>query len=207
MHHQNGKVYLIDLSSGGTKVDDFAAERHRPLHLRHGFRLRFGGDRAALTYTLHLEEGAPAPKRAAEEAAGAEAAKRARPAAETVSARHLLVKHAASRRPSSWKEATVTRSEEEALDMVLAFRRRLEAGEVAFEALAAAESHCSSAKRGGDLGAFGRGKMTPPFVRLPVMRDASSRLYQEAAAFALSVGELSGPVHSDSGVHLILRYG
>jgi NIMA-interacting peptidyl-prolyl cis-trans isomerase 1 len=47
-----------------------------------------------------------------------------------------------------------------------------------------------SAKRGGDLGVFGRGKMTPPF---------------EEAAFALKVGQLSALVESDSGVHIILR--
>ena len=35
-----------------------------------------------------------------------------------VRASHLLVKHRDSRRPSSWKEATVTRSPEEALAMV-----------------------------------------------------------------------------------------
>jgi parvulin-like peptidyl-prolyl isomerase len=29
----------------------------------------------------------------------------------------------------------------------------------------------------------------------------------EGPAFALGVGELSGPVSSDSGVHLILRLG
>lgn len=52
------------------------------------------------------------------------------------------------------------------------------------------ESHCSSARRGGDLGEFGPGKMQPAF---------------EQATFALAVGELSGPVFSDSGVHIILR--
>ena len=57
---------------------------------------------------------------------------------------------------------------------------------------ARAESDCSSAEKGGDLGFFGRGKMQPPF---------------EAAAFALRVGQMAGPVDTDSGVHLLLRLG
>ena len=81
---------------------------------------------------------------------------------------------------------------EEALELLRGFQSRLERGEVTFQALAQVESHCSSAQRGGDLGSFGRGKMQPPF---------------EAAAFALQVGQMSGPVETDSGVHLILRTG
>ena len=73
--------------------------------------------------------------------------------------------------------------------MLDGFAARLAAGE-SFADIAAAESHCSSAKRGGDLGPFGRGKMQRPF---------------EEAAFALAVGQMSGPVDTDSGVHLILR--
>ena len=42
--------------------------------------------------------------------------------AQQVRASHLLVKHRGSRRPASWKEPVVTRSEEEALAMVQAFR-------------------------------------------------------------------------------------
>ena len=81
---------------------------------------------------------------------------------------------------------------EEALELLRGFEARLRAGEVTFQELASVESHCSSAQRGGDLGAFGRGKMQPPFER---------------ATFALQVGEMSGPVETDSGVHLILRTG
>ena len=54
------------------------------------------------------------------------------------------------------------------------------------------ESHCSSAKRGGDLGWFGHGQMMKEF---------------EDAAFGLQVGEMSGPIETQSGVHLLLRTG
>lgn len=75
-----------------------------------------------------------------------------------VRASHLLVKHKNSRRPSSWKEPVVTRSEEEALAMVKRFREQIAAAPdlaAAFAALATTESHCGSARSGGDLGWFG----------------------------------------------------
>ena len=59
-----------------------------------------------------------------------------------------------------------------------------------FEELAKTESDCTSAKRGGDLGFFGRKKMQPNF---------------EKASFVLRVGEMSGVVETSSGVHVILR--
>jgi NIMA-interacting peptidyl-prolyl cis-trans isomerase 1 len=107
-----------------------------------------------------------------------------------VQASHILVKHRDSRNPSSWKEPVVTRSKDEALRMVQAYRERIVSGQVTFEALAASESHCSSAKRGGDLGPFGRGEMQKPF---------------EDATYALAVGEISEPVDTASGMHIILR--
>ncbi len=107
-----------------------------------------------------------------------------------VRVRHLLVKHKDVRRPASWKSPSITRTKEEALALVEQFRARIASGEVSFEELAATESDCSSHTRGGDLGTFGRGKMQPPF---------------EKASFGLAVGEMSGPVFSDSGVHIILR--
>lgn len=60
-----------------------------------------------------------------------------------------------------------------------------------FEALAKEHSLCPSGKSGGDLGEFGRGAMVESF---------------EEAAFALQVGEVSEPVRTQFGFHLIQRY-
>ncbi len=111
---------------------------------------------------------------------------------ERVHCSHILVKHRGSRNPSSWKEKEVTRSKEEALKMIKGMREDIVEGLVSFEELAKTESHCSSAKRGGYLSEFGRGEMQKAF---------------EDVAFSLKVGELSEPVETASGVHLILRTG
>lgn len=103
---------------------------------------------------------------------------------------HLLVKHNESRRPSSWKEDTITRSKDEALEILKGFHSRIKQGEITLQELAVTESDCSSARNGGDLGLFGRGQMQKPF---------------EEASFQLQVGEMSEPVFTDSGIHLILR--
>jgi len=108
----------------------------------------------------------------------------------SVRASHLLVKHRNSRRPASWKDENITRSKEEALQILAGYAERIKSGEISFSDLAQTESDCSSARKGGDLGAFGRGQMQKPF---------------EDATYALSVGEMSGVVDTDSGVHIILR--
>ncbi|KAL0280237.1 UNVERIFIED_CONTAM: hypothetical protein PYX00_001590 [Menopon gallinae] len=109
---------------------------------------------------------------------------------EQVQCSHLLVKHEGSRRPSSWREEKITRSKDEALELIKNYREQIMSGQASFAELAQQYSDCSSARRGGDLGPFGRGAMQKPF---------------EQAAFALKVGELSDPVDTDSGVHIILR--
>jgi len=110
---------------------------------------------------------------------------------------HILRKHKDSRRPSSWRQKTISITKEEAREQIKELRELLEdeSGEnlkATFEELARTESDCSSAKRGGDLGYFGPKKMQPAF---------------EEASFALDVGDLSGLVDTSSGVHIILRIG
>ena len=57
-----------------------------------------------------------------------------------------------------------------------------------FEDMARAHSDCPSGVSGGDLSWFGKGMMVKPF---------------EEAAFKLNVGEISGPVQTQFGFHLI----
>jgi parvulin-like peptidyl-prolyl isomerase len=59
-----------------------------------------------------------------------------------------------------------------------------------FSKLAMEKSLCPSGKKGGDLGIFGRGKMVREF---------------ENAAFALQKGQMSQPVKTEFGWHIIKR--
>jgi NIMA-interacting peptidyl-prolyl cis-trans isomerase 1 len=122
---------------------------------------------------------------------------------------HLLVKHSGSRRPSSWREAEITRSKEEAIEILKGYEQRIQEGESLGD-IAVSESDCSSARKKGDLyvlqaaqmmciitnerfsGFFGHGEMQKEF---------------EDAAFALQPGQVSSVVETASGVHLIQRYG
>merc|ERR1739848_389511 len=107
---------------------------------------------------------------------------------------HLLVKHNKSRNPKSWKSPNgITISKDQAIQQLAQFRQQIENSvdqKKAFEMLASQESDCSSAKRGGDLGMFGRNQMQKPF---------------EEASFNLKPGQLSQIVDTDSGVHIIFR--
>jgi len=72
----------------------------------------------------------------------------------------------------------------------LAVLDRLKKGEKFAELAKELSIDTGSGKRGGDLGYFGRGKMVKPF---------------EAAAFMLSVGQVSEPIKTEFGYHIIKR--
>lgn len=68
-----------------------------------------------------------------------------------IRASHLLVKHRDSRRPSSWREAEITRPKEEALEILRGHGDRIKSEETSLGDLAMTESDCSSARKRGDL--------------------------------------------------------
>lgn len=94
-------------------------------------------------------------------------------------ASHILIKVA-----DDASDEAVAAARKKAEDILARIRKGEE-----FAALAKAESDDpGSAKQGGDLGFFGKGVMDPAF---------------EAAAFALKKGEVSEPVRSSFGFHII----
>ncbi|PKK39723.1 Peptidyl-prolyl cis-trans isomerase PpiD [Clostridiaceae bacterium JG1575] len=68
---------------------------------------------------------------------------------------------------------------------------QIEAGAVTFEAAAKEHSSCPSKESGGDLGRFGQGSMVPEF---------------DQAAFSAPLNEVSEPVKTMFGYHLIQVY-
>ncbi|MEZ5351152.1 MAG: peptidylprolyl isomerase [Bryobacteraceae bacterium] len=105
---------------------------------------------------------------------------------EQVAGRHILIRFKGSAVPV--REGKSELSEEEALAKANEVRARI-AGGADFADVAKEESDdVGSGSNGGALGTFGRGQMVPEF---------------ENAAFALPVGEVSEPVKSQFGYHVI----
>lgn len=94
-------------------------------------------------------------------------------------ARHILIKL-----DEQADEAAVAAARTQAEDLV----KRLRAGEDFAKLAKEHSADPGSAAQGGDLGLFGKGMMVPEF---------------EAAAFALNKGEISEPVRSPFGFHII----
>jgi peptidyl-prolyl cis-trans isomerase C len=105
---------------------------------------------------------------------------------EEAKARHILIRFKDS--PVPLKPNQQDLSEADALAKTKAIRERLVKGED-FAAVAKVESDdTGSGAQGGDLGTFGHGRMVPVF---------------EESAFSLPIGEVSQPVKSQFGWHLI----
>jgi parvulin-like peptidyl-prolyl isomerase len=105
---------------------------------------------------------------------------------EQVRARHILIRASGSPSPAEPGKKELT--DAEALAKAQEIRKKLADGGD-FAALASAESDdTGSKKNGGELPFFHRGQMVAPF---------------EQAAFALKVGEISEPVKSPFGYHII----
>ena len=94
------------------------------------------------------------------------------------------------------KNAAQAGAEQTALDKITALKAELSAPEIdvpaKFAELAKANSECPSSAKGGDLGEFTHGQMVPEF---------------DKAAFELPVGQVSEPVKTKFGYHLILVTG
>jgi parvulin-like peptidyl-prolyl isomerase len=105
---------------------------------------------------------------------------------ERVKGRHILIRAQGS--PLPVRPGQKDLPEADALAKAQDLRKKIEAG-ADFAELARAESDdTTSGPLGGDLGFFGRNQMVPPF---------------EEAAFAMKAGELSQPVKSPFGYHII----
>ena len=64
---------------------------------------------------------------------------------------HLLVKHKESRRASSWRQAKINRTKDEAREILRGYEERIKAGQIGLRQLAFSESDCGSAEKSGDL--------------------------------------------------------
>ena len=106
---------------------------------------------------------------------------------ESVKAKHILVRAKGAPMPGAEGKPELT--EEQALAKAQDVVKRLKGG-ADFAAVAKTDSDdTGSAQQGGDLGEFHRGMMVPPF---------------EEAAFAQKIGEISEPVKSPFGYHVIV---
>jgi peptidyl-prolyl cis-trans isomerase C len=99
---------------------------------------------------------------------------------ESVQASHILI---------GFEEDDDEAAKQAKLEKIKELRAKIVAGDVTFADAAKDNSTCPSSQQGGSLGSFGRGQMVPAF---------------EQVAFEQELGEVSEPVETDFGYHLIL---
>jgi parvulin-like peptidyl-prolyl isomerase len=104
---------------------------------------------------------------------------------EQIAGRHILIAYHGAQRA----EPKITRSREQARELAEQIARDARAGKD-WNELWEKNSNEPSGQRGGELGTFGHGQMVPSFER---------------AAFALKVGQISDPVETPFGFHVIQR--
>lgn len=115
-----------------------------------------------------------------------------RPPAEAVpqptllGASHILIMH----RDSDRAPASIIRTREEALALVQEVAAKVKVEGADFAALAGEYSDCPSSAKGGDLGTFAPDQMVAAFSE---------------ATMKLAVGEISEPVETQFGFHIIRR--
>jgi peptidyl-prolyl cis-trans isomerase C len=105
---------------------------------------------------------------------------------EEVKARHILIRFQGSKMPLADGKKDLT--EAEALAKITELRAKIVAGADFAEVAKENSDDKGSGANGGDLGSFGRGQMVPEF---------------DKEAFLLPVGQMSQPVKSQFGYHLI----
>lgn len=101
-----------------------------------------------------------------------------------ISASHILIMHKES------KDSRSALSKDEAFDLISDIHKKLQKEKSLFKDLASKHSDCSSSTYGGSLGEFGKGMMVKEF---------------EDNAFKLNVGDISEPIETEFGFHIIKR--
>ena len=105
---------------------------------------------------------------------------------EQVTARHILVRFKDS--PAPLRQGQVDRTDAEALARAKEIREEIAKGGDFAELAKKDSDDTGSGVNGGSLGSFGHGQMVKPF---------------EDVAFSLKVGDVSGPIKTQFGYHII----
>ena len=101
-----------------------------------------------------------------------------------ISASHILIMHTDSQSSRS------SLTKDQALELVNKLHKEILENPEKFRDIAVQKSDCASASNAGSLGEFGEGMMVKEF---------------EVAAFSLEVNQISDPVETDFGFHIIKR--